>query len=44
LVVIVRFPSLEKLNAWYASDEYQALVPLREEAANIKMTGYQIIS
>jgi len=26
---IVRFPSMETLNAWYASDEYQAIAPER---------------
>jgi len=26
---IVRFPSMETLNTWYASDEYQAIAPER---------------
>jgi len=26
---IVRFPSMEALNTWYASDEYQAIAPER---------------
>ena len=43
LVVIVRFPSVEKLNEWHESEEYRALIPLREDAANIKMTSYEIM-
>jgi len=39
--VIVRFPSLEKLDAWHASPEYQALVPLRQEGVNIRMVSYE---
>ena len=39
---VVKFASMEKLEAWHASDEYQALIPLREEAANISITAYQV--
>ena len=40
MVVIVRFPSREKIEAWYNSDEYQPLVPLREAASDMKITSY----
>jgi uncharacterized protein (DUF1330 family) len=32
-VVIIEFPSLEALNAWYHSEEYQPLIKLRRESA-----------
>jgi len=31
--VIVEFPSIEKARAWYESDEYQKVIPLRTESA-----------
>jgi uncharacterized protein (DUF1330 family) len=34
-VGIVGFPDAEALSAWFNSPEYQALVPLRDEAADI---------
>lgn len=40
-VVIARFPSLDKLNAWYDSDAYQAIAPLREDAADMHMIAYE---
>lgn len=32
-VVIVAFPDMAALNAWYSSPEYAALIPLRQAAA-----------
>jgi uncharacterized protein (DUF1330 family) len=32
-VVIVEFPSMEALNAWYTSDEYRPLIALRQASA-----------
>ena len=29
LAAVFRFPSMDALDAWYASDEYQALISLR---------------
>ena len=43
LAVIVEFPSLEKINEWYGSAAYQAFIALRDEAADIKMTSYEIV-
>lgn len=40
-VALVRFPDQERLNAWYESEAYQALIPLREEAADMLITSYQ---
>lgn len=32
-VVIVEFPDMAALNAWYTSPEYKALIVLRRESA-----------
>ncbi|MES0864362.1 DUF1330 domain-containing protein [Ruegeria sp. SCPT10] len=41
LAVVVRFPTVEDLNAWHDSPAYQALVPLRLESSEQEMTVYQ---
>ena len=33
-VVIIEFPDMDSLNAWYRSDEYQPLVALRKESTD----------
>jgi uncharacterized protein (DUF1330 family) len=35
-VVIIEFPSMERLDAWYASAAYQPLMALRKEATDDK--------
>ena len=40
--VIVRFPSLGKIDEWCGSDAYQSLDALRDEAANIRITSYDL--
>jgi len=37
---IVRFKDMETLDKWYGSDEYQDLIPLRDQAADITITKY----
>jgi uncharacterized protein (DUF1330 family) len=42
VVVVFKFPSIDAIDQWYNSDEYQALIPLREEAADmtfVKLEG-----
>lgn len=39
--VVIRFPSIEALNNWFNSDGYQALIPIREQAANMDLISYQ---
>ncbi|MBL4704130.1 MAG: DUF1330 domain-containing protein [Flavobacteriales bacterium] len=39
--VVIRFPSIEALNNWFNSNDYQALIPLREQAANVDLISYQ---
>lgn len=40
IVVVVEFPSHQKLDEWYRSDAYRPLIPLREEAADMTMVSY----
>jgi uncharacterized protein (DUF1330 family) len=44
IIGVSRFPDMETLNEWYESDEYQALIPLRDEAADIGIIKYEEIS
>ena len=43
LTIIVRFPSLEKINEWFGSDAYRPLKALREEGADMQMTSYEVM-
>jgi len=40
-VVVLRFPDTAALQGWYASAAYQALIPLREAAADVVLTAYE---
>ena len=40
-VVVIRFPNLGALNDWYSSPEYQLLIPLRQEAAEVDLLSYE---
>ena len=42
LAVIVKFPSLAKLDEWYGSDAYQPLKALRDAGADMRMTSYEV--
>lgn len=39
-VVVIRFPDPAAVAAWHASPAYQALVPLREQAAEVVLLSY----
>jgi uncharacterized protein (DUF1330 family) len=43
-VGITRFPDMTALNNWYESEAYQALVLLREEAAETVIVKYEQLS
>lgn len=43
-VAVIKFPSPKDLESWYYSDAYQALVALRDEAADIEFTHYEVPS
>ena len=40
-VVVIRFPSPEAANGWHSSAAYQALVPLRQQAAEVVLLAYE---
>ena len=39
--VVIRFPDLQAVQGWYASAAYQALIPLRERAAEMVLLTYE---
>jgi uncharacterized protein (DUF1330 family) len=38
--VVIRFPNVVAARNWYNSSAYQALIPLREQAADMVLVGY----
>ena len=38
--VVIRFPDLAAINNWYSSPEYQSLITLRQEAADMELLSY----
>ena len=43
-VGIAKFPEMASLNSWYESEAYQALIPLRDEAAETAIVKYEQLS
>ncbi|NOX41939.1 MAG: DUF1330 domain-containing protein [Alphaproteobacteria bacterium] len=41
MVFVIEFPTMERLEAWHHSDEYKAIVPLREEGSHQHMVAYE---
>lgn len=39
---LVQFPDQDKLHAWYHSDTYQSLIPLRNEAAEMHISSFSV--
>jgi len=39
-LVVIRFPSMADAQGWHGSAAYQALVPLRQEAADVVLLSY----
>lgn len=39
--VVIRFPSMEAVAEWHNSAAYQALVPLRMQAAEVDLISYE---
>lgn len=44
IAAIIRFPDQASLAAWYASPEYQTVIPLRDEAADMNLVSYEELS
>lgn len=40
---VVAFPSMEDLHAAFASEAYRALEPLRDEAARVRISAYEVM-
>ena len=38
--VVIRFPDVAAVDAWYASPAYQALIPLRRQAADLVLISF----
>lgn len=38
--VVIKFPDQAVLQQWYDSPGYQALIPIRDEAADVVITSY----
>ncbi len=41
LVVVIEFPDHATLDAWFTSEKYQALIPVRDRAADVVITTYR---
>ena len=39
--VVIKFPDIEALNNWHSSPEYQSLITLRNEAADVDLLSYE---
>jgi len=39
-IVVIRFPSPEAVQGWFGSAAYQALIPIRTEAADVTLLSY----
>ena len=40
-VVVIRFPDTKAIDGWHASAAYQALISLRQEAADVALISYE---
>ena len=40
-IVVIRFPDTEAVNGWHSSPAYQALIPLRQQAAEMVLISYE---
>ncbi|PUE10477.1 DUF1330 domain-containing protein [Limnohabitans sp. T6-20] len=40
-IVVIRFPSLADADGWHSSPAYQALIALRQEAADVVLLTYE---
>jgi uncharacterized protein (DUF1330 family) len=40
-IVVIRFPDKEAVESWHSSPAYQALIPLRQEAAEVLLLSYE---
>lgn len=41
MAAIIKFPDMKSLNNWYKSDAYQAIIPIRDEGADVTFVTYE---
>lgn len=41
LTVVIRFPDQATLQEWYHSEDYQAIIPVRDRAADVVIVAYE---
>ncbi len=41
MLFVIEFESMERLDAWHNSDDYKALVALRDEGSDQRMMAYE---
>ena len=44
MVFVIEFETMEMLDTWHNSDEYQALVSLRDEGSDQRMMAYEAMA
>ncbi|MGI9393171.1 MAG: DUF1330 domain-containing protein [Boseongicola sp.] len=44
MVVVAEFENMETLEAWHNSDEYQAIIPLREAGSDQRQVAYETMA
>lgn len=42
--VVIRFPDAAAAAGWFASPAYQALIPLREQAADVVLLSFEAVA
>jgi uncharacterized protein (DUF1330 family) len=40
-IVVIRFPDVAAVNNWFSATAYQALIPLRQQAADVTLLSYE---
>lgn len=40
-IVVIRFPNMPALDSWFSSAAYQALIPIRTQAAEVDLFSYE---
>ena len=41
-VVVIRFPTMAAVQGWFSSSAYQALIPVRHQAADVTLISYAV--
>ena len=43
-MAVIKFPDIAAAKSWYASDAYQQIIPLREEASDMSLVLHEVPS